>query len=124
MQDGTPLYQHVGRLVARWGEGLIGTRGYSAIGAVVGATNPGQLLTLRQMLPHTLFLVPGYGAQGASAQDVAKAFKPDRTGAIINSSRGIIYAHKDPRYAGLHWEKAVEQALLAARDEIRAALPG
>ncbi len=63
LQDGSPLYQHVGKLVAKWGEPLIGNRGYSSVGAVVGATNPQQLLTLRELLPHTLFLVPGYGAR-------------------------------------------------------------
>jgi len=122
LADGMPLYQHVGKLVAKWGEGLIGQRGYSAVGAVVGATNPEQLATLREMLPHTLFLVPGYGAQGATAADVAKAFKADGTGAIINSSRGIIYAHKDAKYAGMAWEKAVEAAVIAAKAEIGAAL--
>ena len=122
LSDGTPVYQHVGRLVGKWGEPLVGARGYSAVGAVVGATNPQQLATLRAMLPQTLFLVPGYGAQGATAADVAKAFKADGTGAIINSSRAIIQAHKDPKYAGMPWEKAVEQAVLAARAEIGAAL--
>lgn len=122
LSDGTPLYQHVGKLVAKWGQPYIGTRGYSAVGAVVGATNPQQLITLREMLPHTLFLVPGYGAQGASATDVAKAFKPDGTGAIINSSRAIIYAYKDAKYKDLPWEKAIESALLAAKSEIAAAL--
>ena len=123
LQDGTPLYQHVGKLVANWGEAMMGEYGYSAVGAVVGATNPEQLSLLRQQLPHTLFLVPGYGAQGATAADVAKAFKSDGTGAIINSSRAIIYAHQDARYAGVDWEKAIEQAVLAAKAEIAAALP-
>jgi orotidine-5'-phosphate decarboxylase len=122
LQDGTPVYQHVGKLVAKWGEGLIGQRGYSAVGAVVGATHPQQLETLRGLLPQTIFLVPGYGAQGGSAADVAKAFKPDGTGAIINSSRGIIYAHKAAAYAGMPWEKAVEAAMLAAKKEIGAVL--
>lgn len=122
LQDGTPVYQHVGKLVAKWGEKLIGQRGYSAVGAVVGATNPQQLATLRELLPHTLFLVPGYGAQGGTAADVAKAFKSDGTGAIINSSRGIIYAHKNPAYVGMSWEKAVEGAVIAAKAEIAAAI--
>jgi orotidine-5'-phosphate decarboxylase len=124
MADGAPVYQHVGKLVAKWGEKLIGARGYSAVGAVVGATNPQQLATLRELLPQTLFLVPGYGAQGGSAADVARAFKRDGTGAIINSSRGIIYAHKDAKYAGMAWEKAVEHAVLAAKAEIGATLRG
>ncbi|HEY4329205.1 MAG TPA: orotidine-5'-phosphate decarboxylase [Phycisphaerae bacterium] len=122
MADGVPVYQHVGKLVGQWGGGHIGSRGYSNVGAVVGATNPEQLVALRGLLPQTLFLVPGYGAQGASAADVAKAFKADGTGAIINSSRGIIYAHKLPQYAGMSWQKAVEGAVVAAKGEIKAAM--
>jgi orotidine-5'-phosphate decarboxylase len=122
LQDGTPLYQHVGKLVAQWGKDMIGSRGFSSVGAVVGATNPEQLATLRQQLPKTLFLVPGYGAQGGTAADIAKAFNSDKQGAIINSSRGIIYAHKSPQYAGQDWEKAVEQATLNAKKEIGEAL--
>ena len=122
MKDGIPLYQHVGKLVADWGKDMVGQRGYSAVGAVVGATNPEQLAALRWLLPQTLFLVPGYGAQGGSAKDIARAFKSDKTGAIINSSRGIIYAHKSPQYAGQDWQKAVEQATLAAKAEISQAL--
>lgn len=122
LQDGTPVYQHVGKLVEKWGEKLIGARGYSAVGAVVGATNPQQLVTLREQMPRTLFLVPGYGAQGASAADVARAFKPDGTGAIINSSRAILQAHLAPPHAGIAWEKAVEAATRAAIAEIKSAM--
>jgi orotidine-5'-phosphate decarboxylase len=122
LQDGTPVYQHVGRLVETWGEKLVGARGYSAVGAVVGATNPQQMAALRELLPRTLFLVPGYGAQGASAADVAKAFKPDGAGAIINSSRAILQAHLAPAHAGQPWEKAVESATRAAITEIKTAL--
>jgi len=117
LQDGTPVYQHVGKLVEKWGGELVGERGFSSVGAVVGATNPEQLRTLREMMPRTIFLVPGYGAQGGSAKDVALAFREGK-GAIINSSRGIIFAHKDEKYAGMPWEKAVEQAVLAAKKEI------
>jgi len=117
LQDGTPVYQHVGRLVEKWGGELVGERGFSSVGAVVGATNPEQLRVLREMMPRTIFLVPGYGAQGGSAKDVALAFRGGK-GAIINSSRGIIFAHKDAKYAGMPWEKAVEQAVLAAKKEI------
>ncbi len=126
LADGGPLYQHVGKLVGQWGAGLIGERGYSAVAAVVGATNVEQMVALRAMLPATIFLVPGYGAQGANAADVAKAFKADGTGAIVNSSRGIIYAYKDAKYAGIAggWEKAVEAAVLAAKNEIGAAIKG
>lgn len=119
LQDGTPVYQHVGRLVEKWGGELVGERGWSSVGAVVGATNPEQLGALREMMPRTIFLVPGYGAQGGSAKDVSRAFREGK-GAIINSSRGIIFAHQEPRYADISggWEKAVEQAVVAARKEI------
>lgn len=122
LQNGTPLYMHVGHLVEQWGESLRGTRGYSSVGAVVGATHPEQLSELREALPHTLFLVPGYGAQGGTAKDVARAFKPDHTGAIVNASRSIIYAYKDPKYAGQPWEKAIEQAAIASKLELAAAV--
>jgi len=122
LQDGTPVYQHVGKLVGKWGSEMVGERGYSAVGAVVGATNVEQMVKLRELLPTTIFLVPGFGAQGGSAADVAKAFKADGTGAIVNSSRGIIFAHKDAKYAGMEWEKAVEAAVVGAKREIGAAL--
>jgi len=122
LQNGDPLYLHVGKLVEQWGAPSRGTRGYSALGAVVGATNPAQLATLRAALPHTLFLVPGYGTQGGTAADIAHAFNPDKTGALINASRSIIYAHKDPQYAHQPWEKAVEQAVRAANQELTAAI--
>ena len=103
------------------GRPLVGSRGFSSVGAVVGATNPQQLAALRTLMPRTLFLVPGYGAQGGSAKDVAKAFVDGR-GAIINSFRAILFAHKTPAYAGLPWEKAVEAATLAPQQDLREAL--
>lgn len=123
--SGQPLYMHIGKLVEKWGAPSIGQQGYSTVGAVVGATNAAQLAELRHALPSTLFLVPGLGAQGASAADVAKAFKSDGTGAIINASRSIIYAHKDPKYTDLppeSWEKAVENAVLATKQQLAEAL--
>lgn len=122
---GEPLYMHVGKLVEQWGAKLIGKRGYSAVGAVVGATHAQQLAELRSALPSTLFLVPGLGAQGATPADVAKAFKSDGTGAIINASRSIMYAYKDPKYNAVgpeNWEKAIENAVLATKLEINQAL--
>ena len=113
--DGKRLCEHIAAQVAGLGsgEGLIGRRGYSLLGAVVGATYPDQARRLRQIMPQQVFLVPGYGAQGATAADCAAAFKPDGTGAIVNASRSVIYAHRRQRYAGLKWTAAVEQA---ARD--------
>ncbi len=87
------LYERVGRLVSKWGKQLMGEHGYSQIGAVVGATHPKQAENLRNIMPNTYFLVPGYGAQGAKAKDLKGYFNKDGLGAIINSSRGIIAAY-------------------------------
>jgi orotidine-5'-phosphate decarboxylase len=86
------LYERVASLVERWGEGLVGERGYSAVGAVVGATHPEVGRALREAYPRMFFLVPGYGAQGARADDLAGFFGPDGRGCLVNSSRGIIAA--------------------------------
>ncbi len=95
---GEKIYERVGKLVSKWGEDLIGESGYSSIGAVVGATHPEQGAKLRGLMPHTFFLVPGYGAQGASARDLKGCFDKDGLGAIVNSSRGIIAAFKNEKY--------------------------
>lgn len=88
------VYEHMGRMCEGWGEELMGKYGYSAVGAVVGATYPDQLKEMRAKLPHTFFLVPGYGAQGGGAEDAKNAFDKNGLGAIINSSRGIMCAWK------------------------------
>lgn len=90
----TPVYAVMGDMCEAWGAEQIGKYGYSAVGAVVGATYPEQLTELRQRLPHTFFLVPGYGAQGGGAAGVAGAFDANGLGAIVNSSRGIMCAYK------------------------------
>jgi orotidine-5'-phosphate decarboxylase len=89
-----PVYETVANLVDAWGADSIGAYGYNRVGAVVGATHPEQGAELRKMLPHTFFLVPGYGAQGATAEDLKGFFGKDGRGCIINSSRGIIAAWK------------------------------
>ncbi|HBT77242.1 MAG TPA: orotidine 5'-phosphate decarboxylase, partial [Planctomycetaceae bacterium] len=93
------------------------------VGAVVGATWPRQLLELRSAMPHTLFLVPGFGSQGGSAKDVAAAFDKNGLGAIINNSRGILFAHRrDPyasRYGETRWQEAVEAATRDMIEQIR-----
>lgn len=94
LESGETVYRRMGALCESWGEQLPGKYGYSGVGAVVGATWPDQLAELRKALPHTFFLVPGYGAQGGGAQDVAGAFDQDGIGAVINSSRGILCAWK------------------------------
>ena len=94
LENGKKVYEHMVDLVEEWGSDSIGKFGYSNVGAVVGATYPEQLEELRERLPHTFFLGPGYGAQGGKAQDVARAFR-NGIGAIINSSRGIMCAYKN-----------------------------
>ncbi len=88
-----PLYLYIAHKVEDWGAELVGGYGYSSIGAVVGATYPQEAKELRQAMPHTFFLVPGFGDQGAKAEDVVSCFDERGLGAIINSSRGIIGAH-------------------------------
>lgn len=92
LENGESIYLHMGRLCEKWGEEISGKYGYSGVGAVVGATYPQQLTELRKELPHTFFLVPGYGAQGGTADDIAGAFDDNGLGAIVNSSRGIMCA--------------------------------
>lgn len=109
--DGMPIYEYMGNMCEKWGEKLPGKYGYSGVGVVVGATYPKQIAKLREKLPHTFFLIPGYGAQGASAEDISAAFDKRGLGGIINSSRGIMCAYKkegcDERdYAGAAFREA------------------
>ncbi len=90
----TELYNLVALQVNKQAQGLRGNRGYSPIGAVVGATYPSQAETLRKIMPNSIFLVPGYGAQGATAKDITNCFNNDGYGAVVNSSRGIIFAYE------------------------------
>ncbi len=90
---GKYIYEHMAELVKTWGSDLVGTYGYSSVGAVVGATYPEQATKLRLQMPHTYFLVPGYGAQGGGAKDVAPCFNKDGLGAIVNASRSIMCAY-------------------------------
>ena len=88
------LYERVAGLVARWGEARTGRSGWSSVGAVVGATSPETLAEVRSALPSSILLVPGYGAQGGKARDVAHAFDEKGEGAIVNASRSIVFARK------------------------------
>jgi len=106
--------------------GLVGTRGFSSIGAVVGATQPHTILNLRQRLPKCIFLLPGYGAQGATAEMTQAAFV-NGTGAIVSASRSIMQAHSEPKYAsrfGKNWEKSVEAAVLDMKQDIARVVGG
>jgi len=108
------VYRHVAALVEKFSAETAGESGYGLAGAVVGATYPEQLAELRAAMPHTWFLVPGFGSQGGAAKDVAPAFDANRSGAVINNSRGIIFAHAKKEYAeqfgDQHWQRAVEAA--------------
>lgn len=122
--DGKPLYRHVAALVEELNDAHIGACGYGSIGAVVGATYAQQLVELREAMPRTWLLVPGYGAQGAGAADVAGAFDSWGLGAVINNSRGLIFAHaKGPykeRFAAANWQDAVAAATRDMIAELRA----
>jgi orotidine-5'-phosphate decarboxylase len=123
--DGLPLYERLASLVQRWGRGTEGKRGYQAVGAVVGATYPAEAARLRDLMPHTYFLLPGYGAQGAGAADVQACFQADGYGAIVNSSRAILYAYRQQAYAAFgeeHFAEAARAAVLAMKEELAAVL--
>lgn len=117
---GKPVYQHVAEAVGTWANDNLGQCGYGDVGAVVGATHPAELASLRQLIPQTIFLVPGYGAQGGSAADTAAGFRADGLGAIINSSRGIIACFKQDDPA---WEAKIEAATRTAIADLQRATP-
>lgn len=114
------VYEIVGDLVADWGRGSIGAEGYSAVGAVVGATYPEQGAALRQRLPRTFFLVPGYGAQGAKGADLAGCFDARGEGAIVNASRSILCAWRTR--PGMDFARAAREEALRMRDDLLAGL--
>lgn len=115
--DGRPLYEWVGEKVAAWGEECMGSS-YSYVGAVVGATYPEMGRVLRQIMPKTYILVPGYGAQGGKAEDLAPYFNKDGLGAIVNSSRGIIAAWKKEPYLSRFGEEGFADAARQAVDDM------
>lgn len=117
--DDEKVYEKVANLVSKWNETNYGVMGYSQIGAVVGATYPEELDLLRKKMPRAIFLVPGYGAQGGSANDVVGAFNSDGLGAIVNSSRGIIFAFENTE---MNYKEAAKLATLEMRKAINDAL--
>jgi len=119
-EDGRPVYMHVGELVSEWGGGFVGKSGFSSIGAVVGATHPAEGKALRETLPHTFFLVPGYGAQGGKAADIVGMLNKDGLGIIVNNSRGITSAYQSDKYRAD--EKDFAQAARAAALDMKADL--
>ncbi len=115
---GGQVFGVMARLLERLGAGTEGKYGYTRIGAVTGATHPAELAEIRSMMPHTFLLVPGYGAQGGTAEDVKFAFHKGGKGAIVNSSRGIMCAWKKTGGDGHDYQEAARNAALAMRDDI------
>ncbi len=116
--EGRPLYEIVGEYVDQWGSDCVGECGYSAVGAVVGATYPEMGRILRDIMPKSYILVPGYGAQGGTADSLRPYFHEDGLGAIVNSSRGIICAYKQEKYASFGEENYADASRQAVLDMI------
>ena len=125
LEEGITVYEKVAGLVNEWGKDMIGEYGYSAMGAVVGATYPEQLKELRTKMPNTYFLIPGYGAQGGKAEDIALGFK-DSIGGIVNASRSLMCAYKKEEYKEKYSEEeyglATREEAIKMRDELNKAI--
>ena len=124
LESGKTVYEYMGSLVEEWGRASVGKYGYSAVGAVVGATHPKQAEILRREMPHTFFLIPGYGAQGGTADDLKVCFDRAGRGGIVNSSRGILCAYRKEKYAGLRFDEAARQACLDMKQDLYRAIKG
>lgn len=125
LMDGKPLYEWVGEKINEWGADTIDESGYSAVGAVVGATYPEVGKIMRKVMPKSYILVPGYGAQGGKGADLAHFFNEDGLGAIVNSSRGIIAAYQSPAYekfGAQGYADAARQAVIDMREDIASAI--
>ena len=118
--EGRAIYEIMGQYVSQWGADCIGEHGYSSVGAVVGATYPEQSVTLRAQMPHTFFLVPGYGAQGATGKDLRGCFDQKGSGAVVNASRSLLAAHK--KQPGVDFAQAARNEALRMRDDIMGAM--
>lgn len=118
LENGKYVYEHMGDLVAEWGKDTVGRYGYSDVGAVVGATHPQEAENLRKRLPNTFFLIPGYGAQGGNAQMLKVCFDKRGLGGIVNSSRGILCAYKNPAYSGMSYGDAARAACLDMQQDL------
>lgn len=125
-EDGETIYTKVGKLVENWGEECRGEYGYSSVSAVVGATYPKQLKELRELMPHTYFLIPGYGAQGGKAEDIALGFDENGLGGIVNATRSLMCAYKSDLWKDKFSEEDYAQATRAEairmRDELNSAI--
>lgn len=126
LQNGKTIYETIAELVNVWGEDLVGENGYSSIGAVVGATYPKQLEELRNIMPKTYFLIPGYGAQGGKAEDIALGFDSNGLGGIVNASRSLMCAYKSDlwkdKFAEEDYANATRAEALRMRDELNSVI--
>jgi len=121
-ETGETLYEAMGDLVSEWGSDLVGKYGYSSVGAVVGATHKAQAESLRKRFKNLFFLIPGYGAQGGTADDLAVSFDKDGLGGIVNNSRGILCAYKQDKYKGQDYAAAAYNAVAEMQRDIFSAL--
>ncbi|MEG2084683.1 MAG: orotidine-5'-phosphate decarboxylase [Clostridia bacterium] len=124
LQNGATLYEQMASLVQTWGSGLIGKYGFSSIGAVVGATHKEEAQRIRQANPSTFFLIPGYGAQGGTAEDLKVCFNKQGLGGIVNSSRGILCAYKQEKYKGQDYITASVNAVYDMQKDLEIAIKG
>ena len=126
LENENKVYEHVAQLVEEWGKDLRGKYGYSSISAVVGATYPEQLKEIRKLAPHTFFLIPGYGAQGGKAEDIALGFDENGIGGIVNASRSLMCAYKSDRWKNIYSEEQFAEATraeaLRMREELVSAI--
>ena len=125
-EDGEEIYRKVAKLVNGWGEALIGKYGYSSVSAVVGATHPKQLKELRELMPDAYFLIPGYGAQGGKAEDIALGFDKNGLGGIVNATRSLMCAYKSElwkdKFAEEEYAKATRAEALRMKEELNSAI--
>lgn len=122
LENGKYIYEQMGELVAEWGKDSKGKYGYNRVGAVVGATHPEEAAKLRKQLPHTFFLIPGYGAQGGSAEMLKVCFDKYGLGGVVNSSRGILCAYKSEKNKGLDYAEAARAACIDMQKDLQNAI--
>ena len=126
LENGDKIYIEVAKLVEKWGSELIGENGYSSISAVVGATYPKELEEIRKVAKHSYFLIPGYGAQGGKAEDIALGFDKNKLGGIVNASRSLMCAYKleewKNKFKEEEYAKATRKETLKMKEDINLAL--
>ncbi len=122
LANGKKVYEQMADMVQQWGEGSVGKYGYSCVGAVVGATYPEQGKLLRQRMKNTFFLIPGYGAQGGSADGLAGCFDSNGLGGVVNASRSILCAYKKEAFKGMKFDEAARAEAIRMMEDLRRAI--